>query len=120
MPFMNEVLKTPIGAVVSSWPFGAIAPIRSLHGITGAAARSDKAVPFGLRQGASDPSGCITRLRRAASSSDFPPPLARGGELGGFPPAGGVARHPDPLRIGGAIVHEPADQLLRVASLVAG
>src|SRR3954464_2086665 len=66
IPFMNEVLKTPTGDVVLRWPFGAIAPIRSLHGITGAAAASDSGVPFEVVHGTRRPSGSITRLRRAA------------------------------------------------------
>jgi hypothetical protein len=55
-------------------PFGAIAWIRSVQGITGAAAARLSGVPAGLRQGTSRPSGSITRSRRAASANDWPPP----------------------------------------------
>jgi hypothetical protein len=106
MPFMNEVLNTPTGCVVFVWPFGAIAPIRSLHGITGAAARSDSGTPFGLCHGTSVPSGSMVRLWSAASSSDWPPPYESPG-------------HADALRVGGAVVDQTADQLLRVPRFVA-
>jgi hypothetical protein len=38
--------------------------------MTGAAAAIRSGVPAGLRQGASDPSGIITRSRSAASAND--------------------------------------------------
>ena len=91
----------------ASRPLGAIAPIRSVQGITGAAAAIRSRVPPGLRQGTSRPSGSIIRSDKRRQRERLAAAV-------------GVARDPDPPRVGDPLVDQAPDQRLRVADLVAG